>query len=125
MLIEGVGEIMAADIHAWFEEADNQALLESFRQIGLWPVSVVTEIKENLPLEGLSFVITGTLPSLSREQAEELIKKYGGKVVSSISKNTDYLVLGENPGSKHTKALQLGIQILNEQDLKRLIGLQS
>lgn len=123
--IEGVGEIMAEDIHAWFTEPDNKRLLEEFREIGLWPVSAVTEIKMNQPLEGLSFVVTGTLPTLTREQAEELIKDNGGKVVGSVSKKTDYLVLGENPGSKHTKAIQLGISILSEEDLKRLIGLSS
>ena len=58
---------------------------------------------------------------LSREQAEDLIKNYGGKVVGSVSKKTDYLLLGENPGSKHTKALQLGIPILSEDELRKLI----
>jgi DNA ligase (NAD+) len=119
--VEGVGEIMAADISAWFLEPDNQRLLEDFREIGLWPVNTFSESKGDLPLEGLSFVITGTLPSLSREQAEDLIKDNGGKVVGSVSKKTDYLVLGENPGSKHTKALELGIPILSEEGLRKLI----
>ena len=119
--VEGVGEIMAADISAWFLEPDNQRLLEDFREIGLWPVNTFSESKGDLPLEGLSFVITGTLPSLSREQAEDLIKDNGGKVVGSVSKKTDYLVLGENPGSKHTKALELGVPILSEEGLRKLI----
>ncbi len=121
--VEGVGNIMAEDIRAWFREPDNQDLLENFREIGLWPVRAISENKGNKPLEGLIFVITGTLPTLSREQAEELIKENGGKVVGSVSKKTDYLVLGENPGSKHTKALELGIPILSEEDLRKLIGL--
>ena len=119
--VEGVGEIMAEDIHSWFLEPDNQHLLENFREIGLWPVSMSSEKTGDRPLEGLSFVITGTLPMLSREQAEDLIKNYGGKVVGSVSKKTDYLLLGENPGSKHTKALQLGIPILSEDELRKLI----
>lgn len=119
--VEGVGEIMAEDIHSWFLEPDNQRLLENFREIGLWPVSMSSEKTGDRPLEGLSFVITGTLPMLSREQAEDLIKNYGGKVVGSVSKKTDYLLLGENPGSKHTKALQLGIPILSEDELRKLI----
>lgn len=119
--VEGVGEIMAGDIQAWFEETDNKDLLEAFRQLGVWPVSAISEEKGFQPLEGLSFVVTGTLPTLSRQEAEDLIKAHGGKVVGSVSKKTDYLVLGENPGSKHTKALQLGIQILSEEALKRLI----
>jgi len=119
--VDGVGEIMAEDIHAWFVEPDNQHLLEDFREIGLWPVSAPVTSKGDQPLEGLSFVVTGTLPSLSREQAEELIKNNGGKMVGSVSKKTDYLVLGENPGSKHTKAVELGIPILSEEDLRKLI----
>ena len=119
--VEGVGEIMAEDIHSWFLEPDNQRLLENFREIGLWPVSMSSEKTGDRPLEGLSFVITGTLPTLSREQAEDLIKNYGGKVVGSVSKKTDYLLLGENPGSKHTKALQLGIPILSEDESRKLI----
>jgi len=119
--VEGVGEIMAGDIRAWFEETDNKDLLEAFRQLGVWPVSETKEEKEDQPLDGLSFVVTGTLPTLSRQEAEDLIKAHGGKVVGSVSKKTDYLLLGENPGSKHTKALQLGISILSEEDFRKLI----
>ena len=120
--VEGIGEIMAGDIRAWFEEADNQMLMEAFREIGLWPESTANLETGSQPLEGLSFVVTGTLPTLSRDQAEELIKANGGKVVGSVSKRTDYLLLGENPGSKHTKALQLGIPILSETDLRAMVN---
>ena len=119
--VEGVGEIMAGDIRSWFKETDNKDLLEAFRQLGVWPVSERKEEKGDQPLEGLSFVVTGTLPTLSRQEAEDLIKANGGKVVVSVSKKTDYLLLGENPGSKHTKALQLGISILSEEDFRKLI----
>jgi len=120
--IDGIGEVVANDIHAWFYETDNQKLLENFRAIGLWPQSNATPVfSGELPLDGLSFVITGTLPTLSREQAETLIKQNGGKVVGSVSKKTDYLLLGENPGSKYNKALELGISILNEEDLMKLV----
>ncbi|MDD2522212.1 MAG: NAD-dependent DNA ligase LigA [Anaerolineaceae bacterium] len=118
--VDGVGDIMAQDIRAWFEEDDNQGLLEDFRELGVWPNSAEV-VKGDQPLEGFIFVITGTLPSLSRDQAEELIKANGGKVVGSVSKKTNYLVLGENPGSKHTRALELGIPILSEDDLNRLV----
>ncbi|MCK9245473.1 MAG: NAD-dependent DNA ligase LigA [Anaerolineaceae bacterium] len=121
-IVEGVGEIIARDIHAWFAETDNQELLQAFRQVGLWPVREDLPPKGEQTLEGLSFVITGTLPSLSREQAEELIKDHGGKVVGSVSKKTDYLLLGENPGSKHAKALQLGIPVLSQAELLKLIA---
>ncbi|NLA80577.1 MAG: NAD-dependent DNA ligase LigA, partial [Chloroflexi bacterium] len=119
--IEGIGEIMADDIVSWFREWDNQQLLQDFKKAGLWPESLRAEEKTNGSLTGLSFVITGTLPNLTREKAEDLIKEHGGKVVSSVSKKTSYLLLGENPGSKYTKALELGIPILDEDSLKDLL----
>ena len=119
--IEGIGEIVADDIVSWFREWDNQQLLQNFKKAGLWPESLPAEEKTNGSLTGLSFVITGTLPNLTREQAEDLIKEHGGKVVSSVSKKTSYLLLGENPGSKYTKALELGIPILDEDSLKDLL----
>lgn len=119
--IEGIGEIMADDIVSWFREWDNQQLLQNFKKAGLWPESLPAEEKTNGSLTGLSFVITGTLPNLTREQAEDLIKEHGGKVLSSVSKKTSYLLLGENPGSKYTKALELGIPILDEASLKDLL----
>ena len=119
--IEGIGEIVADDIVSWFREWDNQQLLQDFKKAGLWPESLRAEEKTNGSLTGLSFVITGTLPNLTREKAEDLIKEHGGKVVSSVSKKTSYLLLGENPGSKYTKALELGIPILDEASLKDLL----
>lgn len=119
--IEGIGEIVADDIVSWFREWDNQQLLQNFKKAGLWPESLRAEEKTNGSLTGLSFVITGTLPNLTREKAEDLIKEHGGKVVSSVSKKTSYLLLGENPGSKYTKALELGIPILDEDSLKDLL----
>jgi len=122
--IDGIGEVVANDIHAWFDETDNQNLLENFRAIGLWPHSNATPVfSGELPLDGLSFVITGTLPTLSREQAETSIKQNGGKVVGSVSKKTDYLLLGENPGSKYNKALELGVQVISEDDLNKMVKL--
>ncbi len=73
------------------------------------------------PFDGLTFVITGTLPTLSRNEAKELIEIKGGKVTGSVSKNTSYLVLGADPGSKFTKAQQLNIPTLSEADLQQLI----
>jgi DNA ligase (NAD+) len=73
-------------------------------------------------LAGLTFVITGTLPTLKREEAQELIEKHGGKVTGSISKKTSYLVVGEEAGSKLAKAQELGVPLLEEADLLRMIG---
>ena len=73
---------------------------------------------EALPLAGLTFVITGTLPTLSRDQARDLIKAHGGKVTDSVSKNTSYLVAGESAGSKLDKATQLGVPVISEDELR-------
>ena len=78
--------------------------------------------REEGPLDGKTFVITGTLPELSREQATKLIKRAGGKVTGSVSKNTDYVVAGEAPGSKLAKAEELGTEILDEAALLELAG---
>lgn len=75
----------------------------------------------NLALSGLSFVITGTLPSLTRTEAEDLILKHGGKVSGSVSKNTSYLLLGSEPGSKYDKAKALQVPILSEEELLKMI----
>ena len=89
---------------------------------GVWPRAVLEEQKteEKQPFEGLSFVVTGTLPGFTREGVKEFIEKMGGKVIDSVSKKTSYLVLGENPGSKYDKALELNVPILDENGLKKL-----
>jgi DNA ligase (NAD+) len=73
-------------------------------------------------LSGLTFVITGTLPTFSRDDAREFIEAHGGKVTDSVSKKTSYLVLGETPGSKYEKAQSLGVKIIDEAQLKKLAG---
>jgi DNA ligase (NAD+) len=121
--IEGVGPNIAEAIVDWFKRPANLELLEKLKKVGVWPVVE----QKNKPasatlLEGMTFVITGTLPTFSREQAEELIQSFGGKVTGSVSKKTSYLVLGENPGSKLDKAREFGVPILDEAGLKRLVG---
>ncbi len=120
--IEGIGPNIAQAIVDWFKRPANQALLEKLRQVGVWPQATnrPKSAAGKQALDGLTFVITGTLPSLSREQAKELIESYGGKVIDSVSKKTSYLVLGENPGSKLTKAQSLGVTILDEAGLRKL-----
>lgn len=121
--LEGIGPNIAASITAWFAQRHNQELLEKLRANGVWPREQEESKKIGAQaLAGLTFVITGTLPTLSREQAEQLILENGGIVSSSVSRKTSYLVLGENPGSKYTKALELGIPILDEDGLNRLIS---
>lgn len=80
------------------------------------------ENNQNYALAGKTFVITGTLPSLKRDEAKALIEENGGKVTSSVSKKTDYLLAGENAGSKLTKAKSLGIQVISENKLHEIIN---
>lgn len=121
--LEGIGPGIAASITGWFAQPHNQELLQKLRANGVWPQE--HETKENAQsgaLAGKTFVITGTLPTLSREQAERLILEHGGTISSSVSKKTDYLLLGENPGSKYAKALELGIPILDEDSLRKMLA---
>ena len=119
--IEGIGESLAQSISAWFGDAYHQSVLAKLRQAG---VNMQAEAKEKAgdQLEGKTFVLTGTLPTLSREQAGALIEAHGGKVSDSVSKKTSYLLMGESPGSKAEKAAKLGVPIISEGDLKALIG---
>jgi len=123
--IEGFGPNTAESIVDWFARPANLALLEKLKSAGVWPVRPQTgddgsSSTVHLPLSGLTFVVTGTLPTLSREGVKEFIEQHGGKVTDSVSKKTSYLVLGENPGSKHDKALALGVPILDEAGLREL-----
>ncbi len=124
MTIEGVGPNIAEAIVDWFSVEGNRQLIRKFKEYGVWPMSDVTQSKPAgpQPLAGLTFVVTGTLPALSRDGAKEYIQKYGGKVSESVSKKTSYLVLGENPGSKLEKARELGVPVLDEAGLRRLAG---
>lgn len=121
--IYGVGRKTAAAVVQWFSHESNQQLLEKFRQAGLpFSLGEKTVPTGNQPLDGLTFVITGTLPSLSRDEAKELIEQHGGKVTGSVSKNTDYLLAGEKAGSKLTKAQTLGVAIIDEAQLQAMIA---
>ncbi|MFH1445937.1 MAG: NAD-dependent DNA ligase LigA, partial [Chloroflexota bacterium] len=122
--LEGFGPNVTQSIIEWFTQEKNQILISKLQQAGAWPVKEPSAIKtsSNLKLSGLTFVITGTLPTMSRNDAKELIQTNGGKVTSNISKNTDYLVLGEDPGSKYDKAKELGIPMLDEQALITLLS---
>jgi len=122
--IPGIGPNTAESIVHWFSQTQNQATLQRLKSYGVWPViqeQAKTEIPK--PLEGLIFVITGTLPNMSRDEAKQLIESNGGKTTGSVSKNTSYLLLGENPGSKLDKALELGIPTISEEDLNNILNI--
>ena len=118
--IEGIGPIMAQSIESFFSEPRNGEILQKLRDGGVVPVPP-PQAKEG-PLTGKTFVLTGSLEKLSRSDAQRSIEELGGKVASSVSKKTDYVVVGDNPGSKYDKALQLGIETLDESGLEKLLG---
>ncbi len=122
--IEGVGPNIAAAIVDWFSREQNRRLLAKLRAAGVWPVSQFSVFGDQSsgPLAGMTFVVTGALAGFSREGVKEFIQARGGKVTDSVSKNTSYLVLGENPGSKLDKARKLGVKVIGEDDLRKLAG---
>ncbi|MDN5292861.1 MAG: ligase [Eubacteriales bacterium] len=124
MAIPEVGPKMAASIVAFFAREENRRLIERLRQAGVRMTEEETAAGDQ-PLAGKTFVLTGTLSSLTRREAGELIEKLGGKVTNSVSKNTDYVVVGENPGSKYDKALALGITLLTEEEFLAMVGYPS
>ena len=119
-----VGPKVAHSIHSFFAEQQNRELVERLRAAGLQFIHQPKR-REGGPLDGLTFVITGTLPALSREEAKERIEQLGGKVSDSISKKTHYLVAGEKAGSKLDKAGKLGVPVLDEAGLLQLIAEKS
>lgn len=114
--------MVAASIVDFFARPENRALIEKLRAAGVQMDGGAQRERQSDALAGKTFVLTGTLPSLTREQASELIISHGGKVTDSVSKKTSYVVAGANAGSKLAKAQQLGIPVLDEAGLLALIG---
>ncbi|MCB9418303.1 MAG: NAD-dependent DNA ligase LigA [Ardenticatenaceae bacterium] len=121
-VIEGIGPGTAVNVITWFANEKNRRVLEKLRAAGLqFAIEKAEMDAASQTLEGLTFVITGTLPTMSRDEAKALIEAHGGKVTGSVSKNTDYLLAGEKAGSKLAKAEALGISILDEAALMNLV----
>jgi DNA ligase (NAD+) len=118
--IANIGDIVAKSISEFFADKQNQKFVDRLLDKGIKIKSEKVEHKSQR-LKGLKIIVTGTLESLSREEAKRAIMENGGDFVSSLSKNTDYLVVGENPGSKLDKAQKLGVKLLNEADLLKLL----
>lgn len=118
--IEGFGEIMAKSVVDFFSHKESTELIERLKEYGVNTVSK-REVKANI-FEGKTFVLTGTLPTLTRNEASEIIEQYGGKTSSSVSKKTDYVLAGEDAGSKLKKANDLGVSVITEEDFKNMIG---
>ncbi len=121
--IYGIGTEIAQAVHQWFSNPVNQALLQRLQDKGLQFQSAASPSQKsaNLSQAGKTFVITGTLPTLKRDEAKDLIQQAGGKVTDSVSKKTDYVVVGEEAGSKLQKAQSLGITCLSEAELLQLL----
>jgi len=119
--VEDMGDISARAVVEFFSNPVNIDIISRLEQAGV-NFEAADAADTDGSLSGLTFVITGTLPSMGRSQMEELIRKHGGKVSGSVSKKTDYVIAGENAGSKLTKAQQLGIKILSEEEFFNMIG---
>jgi DNA ligase (NAD+) len=120
---EDVGEVIAYSVVQWHGDAHNRKLIEKLRKAGVNFQSELFKPKAAAgPFDGKTFVLTGTLPNLKREEAAAKIEALGGKVAGSVSKKTDYVVAGEDAGSKLDKAQKLGVKIIDEKELVKLCG---
>jgi DNA ligase (NAD+) len=119
--VEGIGPIIARSVVEWFADEENRQLIEKLRKAGIRMEDEPEEPKPEGPLTGMTIVLTGGLEKLSRDEATAAAEAAGAKVTSSVSKKTDFVVVGENPGSKYDKAVQLGVETIDEGAfLKRL-----
>ena len=121
--VDGVGPTIAASLRDWFTEDWHQAIVAKWRDAGVRledPDFDPNRAAARL-LAGVSVVITGTLPGFSRDEAGEAVRQAGGKVTSSVSKKTDFVVAGENAGSKYDKAVELGVPILDSDAFRVLL----
>ncbi|MEK7867756.1 MAG: NAD-dependent DNA ligase LigA [Candidatus Omnitrophota bacterium] len=119
--INEIGPVMAESIFNFFRTEENKKIIEKLRYNGV-NIEEKDSFLKSKNLEGKTFVVTGSLENFSRNEIEELIRKAGGNASSSVSKNTDYIVAGKEPGSKFEKAKQLGVKIIDENEFKKLIN---
>ncbi len=118
--IPEIGEVMAKSLVDYFKKSSTRKLLEMFLKAGLVLKEPLSELASG-KLKGNKFVFTGELAGLSREKAGQMVKKMGGEVINSVSRSTDYVVVGEKPGSKYQAALKLGVKIINQKQLEELL----
>ena len=118
--VPDVGPVVAASIRGFLDDSRQASVVDQLIELGLvWEVQTVSR-SDDLPFAGKTFVCTGTLPTLGRADAEALIRKFGGKVTGSVSKKTDYILAGADAGSKLAKAVELGVAVIGEEELKRM-----
>ena len=121
MSVPNIGSAMAREIHAFFNQKHNRDVIRRLREARVRPETEHGS-KETLPLAGKTFVITGALSAMSRDEAKKKLQTLGATVSGSVSKKTDCVIVGEEPGSKHNKAKELGIKTLNEKEFLKLVG---
>jgi DNA ligase (NAD+) len=121
--VEGVGPTVAASLARYFTDEATATVLDDLADAGVEPEPpAIAAVDAAGPLDGRTLVVTGTLEGFSRAEAEEAIRAAGGKVAGSVSKKTDYVVAGESAGSKLAKAQELGIEVLDADGFRRLLG---
>ena len=119
--IKDIGDILAKNIVDFFASPSNQLLIQTLEELGINMKYLGAAVEENENFTGKKFVITGTISFMSRDEIKNLIESYGGKCIDSVSKKTDVVIVGDAPGSKYTKALELGIPIWNEEKFKEVV----
>lgn len=117
--VENIGDVVARSVHEYFRDPTSQKFIDRLLERGV-SVQSAERVVKSRKLQNLKILVTGTLRSLSRDEAKKLVMENGGDWVSSVSKNTDYLVVGENPGSKLDKAEKLGVKIISEKEFLNL-----
>jgi len=117
--VPDVGPVVAGSIYAFFREPHNKAVIRKLIKAGVrWPA---VRVSSHQPLQGKTFVLTGTLGSMTRDEARAQLQALGARVAGSVSPKTDYVVVGADPGSKARKAEELGVQVLDESGLEKLL----
>lgn len=120
--IEGFGDVMAESVEDYFSLEETKALIYELKNLGLNMSETDTAVEEGV-FTGKTFVLTGTLPTYKRSEAAKIIEDNGGKTSSSVSKKTDFVLAGEDAGSKLTKAQALGVKIISEEEFKNMLGI--
>jgi DNA ligase (NAD+) len=122
LAVEGIGEQAAMSLIEYFANSENREMIETLLDLGLTIETVIQGNSENNPLEGAIFLFTGTLTQMSRNEAKQLVKDRGGRVVSGLSKKVTHLVAGEKAGSKLKKAEDMGVAVVDEEDFLVIVG---
>ena len=118
--VKDTGEVVAKSIYNWFKNKRNLKLLEKLDKVGVRIQSPKFKV-QNLKFKNKVFVLTGELESLTRDEAKEKIRELGGDISSSVSRNTDWVVVGKEPGSKYEEAKKLGVKIIKEKQFLRMV----